>query len=122
MGLADGTVEFWQNVGTASDPQFGTGSLLQVGQPGSKSAINVGGIASVDITDWNDDGRPDLVVGGLDGRMHVFLNRASEGIPDFRTDQIVQAGGSDLVVPSGRARVVLDMSSQLSGMVLQAGP
>jgi RHS repeat-associated protein len=103
LGQADGRVQFWPNVNTDADPQFGTPSHVQVGAAGSKADINVGARATPDIVDWNDDGRPDLVVGGLDGRIHVFVNQATSGAPDFQTDSIVQAGSGDLVVPSGRS-------------------
>jgi RHS repeat-associated protein len=103
VGLADGRVRFWPNVNTDADPQFGTSSYVQAGDPGAKVDINVGARATVDIVDWNNDGRKDLVVGGLDGKIHIYLNQAASGVPDLGTDSIVQAGSTDLVVPTGRA-------------------
>jgi RHS repeat-associated protein len=103
VGLADGTIEVFPNVGTNANPVFGAPSFIQVGPAGGKTNLNVGARACFDIVDWNDDGLPDLVVGGLDGRIHVFLNDGTPGNPDLATDTVLQAGGSGLIVPSGRA-------------------
>ena len=84
IGLADGRVEFWANTNTDSDPVFAFSSFVQVGEPGAKVAIDVGDRATLQVVDWNDDGRPDLVMGGMDGRIRVFLNQATTGTPDFR--------------------------------------
>ncbi|MBN1912036.1 MAG: VCBS repeat-containing protein, partial [Pirellulales bacterium] len=73
--------------------------------PGSKSPINVGARATLDVVDWNNDGRLDLVVGAYDGRVRVFLDEALAGVPDFRSELVVQDAMGDLLVPSGRSSV-----------------
>jgi len=107
VGTADGRIQLLLNTGTDANPQFGTPTYIQVGPAGSKTDLNVGARAAFDIVDWNDDGKADLVVGGLDGRVHVFLNDATSGAPDFPTDTVLQNGASDLLVPSGRASVAV---------------
>ena len=106
LGLADGTVQAYLNVGTDAEPAFDTGAAVQYGQPGSKADISVGGRATLDVADWNADGTPDLIVGALDGGVRVYLNEAVAGIPDLRTEMAVQDGGSALVVPSARSSPV----------------
>jgi hypothetical protein len=107
IGQADGKVKLFQNVGSNANPTFDGGNFLQVGQPGSKVDINVGGRATPNWLDWNSDGTNDLVVGALDGKVRAFVNQGTDTEPDFRTATIVQAGGVDLLVPSLRASPII---------------
>ncbi|MGM0490943.1 MAG: FG-GAP-like repeat-containing protein, partial [Planctomycetota bacterium] len=110
VGLADGRLRLWPNEGTAGAPEFGSPSYLQVGEPGEKTEIDVGQRATFDIVDWNNDGRHDLVTGGMDGRVRIFLNEADTGAADFRGESLVLDGTEALVVPGGRASVdVVDL-------------
>lgn len=111
VGQADGRIALFTNVGTPDNPQFDAGSYLEVGQPGAKGQINVGARATLTIIDWNDDGRDDLLVGSLDGRVRVFLDCAGSGPADFRDSITVQDGSADLTVPSGRSSIsVFDLN------------
>ena len=111
VGKADGTVLLYTNIGTDAAPTFDGGINLQVGQLGSKVNINVGARATPIMVDWNNDGRKDLVIGGLDGKIHVFINEGTDTAPDFLTQILVQSGGTDLVVPTQRSSpVVLDLT------------
>lgn len=116
VGQANGTVKIFLNINTDSDPNFDGGTLLQVGQPGSESDINVGLRATPTFLDWNTDYKTDLVVGGLDGKIHIYLNCGCGGAvpPSFWTSQPLgssaQENGGDLVVPSDRSSpAVLDL-------------
>jgi len=110
IGQSDGTVKLFSNVGTDAAPTFDGGTLLQVGPAGSKVPIDVGKRATSTCLDWNNDGRKDLVVGALDGKMHVFLNEGSDESPDFLSETFAAENGSDLIVPSARSSpVVLDL-------------
>ncbi len=111
VGQADGTVGVYLNTGTDDDPSFDGGTLLQVGPAGSKTNIDVGSRATSTVVDWNNDGKKDLVVGALDGKIRVFLNEGTDTSPDFLGQIIAQAGGQDLVVPSGRSSpVIIDLN------------
>jgi hypothetical protein len=103
VGLADGTVKLFQNIWTDSYPVFDVGMFLKAGKSELKSNINVGGRATPCVVDWNSDGMKDLVVGALDGRIHIFVNEGTDTEPDFVYDSLVQEDGADLVVPSGRS-------------------
>jgi len=103
VGLSDGTVKQYLNVNTDADPGFDGGTLLQVGEPGTKVNINVGGRATPILLDWNNDGKNDLVVGALDGKLHVYLNVGSNSAPDFRIETFAQENGAALVVPTFRS-------------------
>ncbi|MCY2995097.1 MAG: FG-GAP-like repeat-containing protein [Planctomycetota bacterium] len=111
LGLADGTVLVALNENTVADPRFGVPLSVQVGPTGAKTAVDVGDRATLAIVDWNDDGWFDLVLGGLDGKVHVLINAASAGLPDFRTDTLLLDGTSTLTAPSGRSAVaVVDLN------------
>ncbi|MCX5638723.1 MAG: VCBS repeat-containing protein [Planctomycetota bacterium] len=110
VGQADGTVKIFLNTGTDENPTFDGGTLVQWGQPGAKQNINVGGRATPTVVDWNNDGKKDLVVGALDGKINIFLNGGADTAPDFFTRTWAQADGSSLVVPPSRSSpVILDL-------------
>ena len=102
VGRADGTLKIYLNVNTEEDPQFDAGTLLQVGPAGSKVDIDVGSRPTPTMVDWNNDGKRDLVVGALDGWIHLYLNEGTDTAPDYLTEQFVQKGGENLFVPSAR--------------------
>lgn len=115
VGLGDGTVKVFENaqrgllnVGVGSLPSFNNGAALMVGATYSE-ALSVGARATPVLVDWNSDGELDLVVGGLDGGIHVYYNCGCGGYvpPRFSTSPtdgiFVQANGRDLLVPSGRS-------------------
>jgi hypothetical protein len=107
VGQADGTIGIYLNTGTDDDPSFDGGTLLQIGPTGSKTNIDVGSRATSTVVDWNNDGKKDLVVGAIDGKIRVFLNEGTDTSPDFLGQIIAQADGQDLVVPSGRSSPVI---------------
>jgi hypothetical protein len=110
IGLANGTAKIFLNISTDEAPVFDAGTFLQVGPPGTKTNIDVGSRATTTVLDWDNDGQRDLVVGALDGRMHLFINEGTNTSPDFLVDTIVQQDGSALLVPSGRSSpVILDL-------------
>jgi hypothetical protein len=110
LGLSDGTVRIYLNVGTEDDPEFDGGTTLQVGEPGSKTDIDVGDRATAIPVDWNSDGKKDLVIGALDGKLHIYINEGTDVSPDFRTEQLAQEDGADLIVPTARSSPdVLDL-------------
>jgi len=103
LGLADGRLRVYLNVQTDAEPAFSAGPYVQVGRPGEKAEIDVGSRATPDVTDWNGDGLADLLVGGLDGRLRVYVNEGTAGAPDFREERTVVQQGADLLVPGGRS-------------------
>jgi hypothetical protein len=60
------------------------------------------------LVDWDDDGDLDLLVGGFDGTIHVFLNVGTRRAPQFTgTNFTVQADGKALKIPGGHAAPVV---------------
>lgn len=103
VGQADGTVKIFLNVGTDTDPNFDGGTFLQVGQPGAKTNIDVEYRATPSVVDWNNDEKKDLVVGALDGKIHIFINEGTDTEPDFLIKTFAKENGSDLLVPGQRS-------------------
>jgi len=109
-GQADGTIKLFLNTWTDNMPVFDDGTFLTVGKADLESNIDVGARATLSVVDWNNDGKKDLVVGGLDGKIHIFINEGTDTEPDFFCESLVQENGSDLIVPSGRSSPdVLDL-------------
>jgi hypothetical protein len=60
------------------------------------------------LVDWDADGDLDLLVGGFDGTIHVFLNEGTRKAPQFAgTNFTVQADSKELKVPDGHAAPVV---------------
>lgn len=103
VGNSPGEVTIFLNNGTEETPTFDGGTRLQVGPSGSKSNIDVGSRACSSAVDWNSDGKKDLVVGALDGLIHLFINEGTDTSPDFITQTYAQNDGINLDVPSDRS-------------------
>jgi subtilase family serine protease/methionine-rich copper-binding protein CopC len=111
VGTSDGRILVLQNVNTDANPQFDAAVYLQAGAAGAKSDLDVGDRAAFDIVDWNNDGRFDLVAGGLDGMVRVYLDAAASGTPDLRSPLFALGTGGELAAPSGRSSVaVVDLN------------
>lgn len=110
VGEALGYVKIFLNTGTDSDPSFDGGTLLQVGELGSKVNIDVGARATSTVVDWNSDGKKGLVIGAYDGLIHLFINEGTDTEPNFIVQTYAQQDGSNLDVPSDRSSpAVLDL-------------
>ncbi len=60
------------------------------------------------LVDWDNDGDLDLLVGGFDGTIRIFLNEGTRTDPQFAgTNFKVQAAGKDVQVPDGHAAPVV---------------
>jgi hypothetical protein len=86
--------------------------------------MDVGSNSSPDVTDWNGDGKKDLIIGNSDGEIFVFLNRGTNVDPQYNNEgdklplkfgqdaspQLIQWGRSnsnDLVVADRNGEVIL---------------
>lgn len=72
LASADGRVYFAENKGTASNPVFNGFISLRYG---NGTIINAGTYSRVTVNDWNEDGVPDLIVGGLTGSSPTFYRK-----------------------------------------------
>lgn len=110
LGLYDGRVKVYLNVATDAAPAFDGGTYLTAGPAGAKTTLDVGDRSTLDVADWDNDGRRDLILGAYDGRIRVCLNVGSAAAPDLAAPFAVPAGAGDLLVPSGRSSpVIMDL-------------
>jgi hypothetical protein len=81
----------------AQQIQFRPGALLQA----SGTTLRVSAYAIPCVADWNGDGRKDLLVGyQTASKVALYLNTGTDANPVFTTSANLQAGGSDIWLPS----------------------
>lgn len=84
-------------VAQAQETQFRPGQLISAGG----GALAPGLYAVPCATDWNGDGRKDLLVGyQFAGKLALYLNVGTDANPVFTNYANLQAGGVDIVHPS----------------------
>ncbi|MGE0451981.1 MAG: FG-GAP repeat domain-containing protein [Vicinamibacteria bacterium] len=110
-GDTDGYVWFFRNAGTRSFPLFEAGLRLRthagpIRVLGEELEGRRAGYARPEITDWNDDGRKDLLVADGRGWLTLFLNRGREGRPQLLPGVRVEANGH-AIDGTGRASVAV---------------
>ncbi|HYU42608.1 MAG TPA: VCBS repeat-containing protein [Vicinamibacteria bacterium] len=97
-GDSDGFVWLFRNTTDALAPIFAPGvRLLAAGRPlrvyGEEPEARAAGYARVDVTDWNEDGRKDLVVADGRGWLWLFLNRGTKAAPVLGPGRRLTANG-----------------------------
>ena len=54
------------------------------------------------VTDWNDDGKKDMIVGQFDGgKIRLYLNHGTDSKPEFGDFKYLHAGGKQISLPAG---------------------
>ncbi|MDI6704304.1 MAG: VCBS repeat-containing protein [bacterium] len=72
------------------------GEISKIGCIGGE--LDVGWGASPIVTDWNGDGKIDLIVGESRGYVYLFLNKGSNKSPLFTMYSFIQVSNEDLCV------------------------
>lgn len=63
--------------------------------------VKIGHLAPC-VTDWNNDGKKDLVVGLFkEGKIRLYLNHGTDDKPVFKDFENIKAGGKDIRMKSG---------------------
>ncbi|MCS7250768.1 MAG: VCBS repeat-containing protein [candidate division WOR-3 bacterium] len=60
--------------------------------------IDVGNNSQPAVTDWNGDGKKDLILGSEAGYIYLFLNQTSDTWPMFQDYTYLQAGGQIIYI------------------------
>ncbi len=107
VGHAYGYVFFYRNINTDENPVFDAVTEIKHIENDSLRTIDVGDRATPDIVDWNNDGLKDLVIGGLDGYIHIYINEGTETEPLLGQEILAVENGSDLLVPSKRSSPIV---------------
>jgi hypothetical protein len=90
-----------QGCDAASVPEFQKGVRLEA--DGKPIDGEVGHLVPC-VTDWNDDGKKDLIVGQWQfggGKIALYLNRGTDAAPTFSQPEYLQAGGAEISLPAG---------------------
>jgi len=54
------------------------------------------------VTDWNNDGKKDLIVGQFSGgKIRLYLNHGKDNAPVFKDFEYLKAGGEEISLPAG---------------------
>ncbi len=107
VGNSEGFILFFKNLGSDAAPRFLPGERLraagrdihhQAGYSGSVQGTGEArwGYVAPNAFDWNDDGRPDLVVGDITGNYVVYLNRGTPTAPALDAARPLYCDGLDL--------------------------
>lgn len=72
-GEVMGYVYFLKNVGTINNPVFNRADKLFLKNGNALKYPGKAPRSRLDITDWNNDGLNDIIVGGADGRAMLFI-------------------------------------------------
>ena len=78
VGEVSGYIYYLQNYGTNNAPVFNSSQKLLLADGTALRYLtdpfnpNTSPRSRLDVTDWNNDGKADLVVGGADGRVMLF--------------------------------------------------
>lgn len=83
----------------AEVPKFHAPLLIQDGQNPIHLEV---GYAAPTVTDWNGDGKKDLLVGQFySAKIRLYTNLGSDADPKFEGFEYLKAGGEEIKLTSG---------------------
>ncbi len=103
LGLENGTICYYKNTSTGSNPTFGIPIANYSDNLGQ--TISVGQYAAPQLVDLNKDGKLDLVIGNKTGELIYYENIGTSSIPSFELKNSL-LGGVDVsssISPDGYA-------------------
>lgn len=96
-GTTTGYVNLYRNIGAGALPVLQRATVLEV----AGAYLNVGHAAAPCVTDWNADGKKDLLAGCEAGTIFKFLNINTDEQPVPDSPSYVKAAGETLTVEGG---------------------
>ena len=102
LGLENGSVAYYQNTTSGSNPTFAAPILNYADQSGTP--MNAGQYASPQLFDLNKDGKLDLILGKKTGELMYFENTGSTSNPAFTLlNNALGMVDTDTLTPDGYA-------------------
>lgn len=104
IGAGDGTLQLYLNYGSDAQPVFHAfpdSLVLTVG----------GSIAPFVVTDWDGDGRKDLLAGSRDGSLSLYLNDGTNAAPHFGAGQPISGSSGPLYAGLHSTPFVIDFNN-----------
>jgi hypothetical protein len=89
IGEDNGCIYFLQNVGTNTSPEFSAAVKLEsdgapIQWPSGQTDVTVW------VNDWNEDGRPDILIGNYMDSVYVYLNETPVEIIDHSNQTVTR--------------------------------
>lgn len=94
LGSGRGTLVLYLNQGSDREPLFAPPRSIQA----DGSSLDVASFAAPFATDWNGDGKKDLLVGNGEGYIIIYLNVSTTSEPHLISSGKVKVDGQDLIV------------------------
>jgi hypothetical protein len=94
LGLENGTLVYYKNNGTSSNPNYNVASTNLTDVNGN--VINVGQYAAPQLFDLNRDNKLDLIIGEKTGKLFYYENVGTGNSPSFELSAN-QLGGIDVI-------------------------
>ena len=113
VGLSDGSIRFFRNWNIGPEPYFNGYQQLKAIDIdcGCHNDIDASPRATLDALDYSGNGKTDLIVGGMDGRIRPIYNERDTGTL-LLVEQlpVITSDGADLRVATGRSSpIVFDL-------------
>jgi hypothetical protein len=96
VGAMDGKIRLYLNEGTSGSPEFVNQIILQ---DGAGDLVVPSGRSSPVVTDFDGDGKKDLLCGNTNGQILLYLNQGTDATPSFSSYSYVMADGSPIDLP-----------------------
>ncbi|RJQ48982.1 MAG: PEP-CTERM sorting domain-containing protein [Nitrospiraceae bacterium] len=100
VGNGIGEVTIFLNTNNNTNPVLDNGSFIQV----NGINLDIGNRAAPVVDDWNGDGKKDLIIGGFNGRINIYLNEGTDSSPVFNSSAKLQVGGAEYIVGVNSSR------------------
>ena len=94
LGHREGTVQVYLNVGADEAPRLERAGVAE--HPDGRP-VSVALLSHPCVSDWDEDGRPDLLIGNDSGQVLLFRNVGSRTTPAFAEGQLLKDGGGELI-------------------------
>jgi hypothetical protein len=103
VGDAEGNVYIYLNTNDNFNPILDKGTIVikANGLSGNSRAAPI-------VDDWNADGRKDLLVGYMDGKIKIYLNEGTDSSPVFNSFTYLRVGGKEFDIGSRSAPRIFD--------------